>query len=70
MRHEPVIFEVPCESCLMPGEVRMCETSVPYFTDLVIMSFSCNYCGAHTAETKSSGEIKDEGLVIILKVEG
>jgi zinc finger protein len=54
----------------MPGEVRMCETSVPYFTDLVIMSFSCNYCGAHTAETKSSGEIKDEGLVIILKVEG
>ncbi len=32
----------------MPGQMKMCQTSVPYFTDLVIMSFKCEYCGAHS----------------------
>lgn len=39
----------------MPGQMKMCQTSVPYFTDLVIMSFKCEYCGAHSTETKNSG---------------
>lgn len=69
MKYEPVLFEVPCHSCQMIGQMKMCQTSVPYFTDLVIMSFSCDYCGAHTTETKNSGEVSEKALIITLKAE-
>lgn len=48
----------------------MCKISVPYFTDLVIMSFKCDYCGAHSTDTKNSGQIKDNAVVITLKSNG
>lgn len=54
----------------MMGEMRMCQTSVPYFSDLVIMSFTCEYCGAHSAETKNSGEISENASEITLSVQG
>lgn len=69
MNKEPVIFEVPCHTCMMMGEMRLCETSIPYFTDLVIMSFSCEYCGAHSVETKNSGDVSEQALEITLKVD-
>lgn len=53
----------------MPGQMKMCQTSIPYFTDMIIMSFVCDYCGAHSTETKNTGEVKDEGCVITLKVD-
>lgn len=48
----------------------MCEISVPYFSDLIVMSFKCEYCGAHSAETKGSGEVKENASIITLSVEG
>ena len=70
LNQEAAIFELPCHCCHMMGEMRMCQTSVPYFSDLVIMSFTCDYCGAHSAETKNSGEVKENASVITLKVQG
>lgn len=48
LKNEPIGFEVPCEVCLLSGKMNTIRTSVPYFTDIVIMSFSCDYCGHHT----------------------
>ena len=48
----------------------MCEISVPYFSDLIIMSFKCEYCGAHSTETKSSGEVTEKASILTLNVEG
>lgn len=31
------------------------------------MSFVCDYCGAHSTETKNTGDVKDEGCIIQLK---
>jgi len=45
------------------------RVSVPYFEDLVIMSFTCDHCGHHTAETKNSGVIGAQALIITLNVE-
>lgn len=67
MKYEPVLFDVPCHSCQMPGQMKMCQTSVPYFTDMIIMSFVCDYCGAHSTETKNTGDVKEEGICITLK---
>lgn len=66
MNHEASVFEVPCHVCMMPGQMKMCQTSVPHFTDLVIMSFTCDHCGAHSTETKNSGEASDNCTTITL----
>jgi hypothetical protein len=31
------------------------------------MSFKCDYCGAHSTETKTNGEITENACVITLK---
>jgi zinc finger protein len=54
----------------MMGEQRMCQTSIPYFSDLLIMSFSCDYCGAHSTETKNTGEVKENASELTLSVQG
>lgn len=69
MSHEPVKFEVDCEVCFMPGQMASCRTSVPYFTDFIIMSFSCDHCGHHSTETKNSSAIGKQALVLTLNVE-
>lgn len=69
MRHEAVGFDVPCEACFAPGQMKTCRVSVPFFEDLVIMSFSCSECGHHTTETKSSGEIGKQCLIITLNAD-
>jgi zinc finger protein len=53
----------------MPGEMKTCRISVPYFSDIVVMSFSCDNCGHHTTETKNSGEIGDKALIITLNAD-
>lgn len=50
--------------------MKMCQTSIPYFKDLIIMSFKCEYCGAHSTDTKTSGEISENACIITLKAEG
>jgi len=45
----------------------MCTTSVPYFKELIIMSFICEFCGVHSTECKTGGEISPQGKKITLK---
>jgi zinc finger protein len=52
----------------MPGQMKLCQTNIPHFTDLIIMSFSCDFCGAHSTDTKTSGVITDKSIVITLNV--
>ena len=58
---------MPCHSCGLMGETKMCETSVPYFKDLIIMAFICENCGAHSTEVKTSGEVGTHGTKIVVK---
>lgn len=69
MKHEALGFEVSCEVCLLPGMMKTCRINIPYFSDLVIMSFSCDYCGHHTTDTKNSGQIGEQALMITLNVQ-
>lgn len=46
----------------------MCTISIPYFKDVMIMSFLCSHCNARTTEVKSGGEITPHGKIITLKV--
>lgn len=43
-------MKCPCHACGRMGESRMCLTDIPYFKEVIIMSFVCDYCGFRTNE--------------------
>ena len=48
---------------------RLLLTKIPYFREIVIMSFSCEKCGFKNSEIQSAGEIQQRGAKYSLKVE-
>ena len=61
-------FEVPCDSCKNMGETKMCTTTIPYFKEIIVMAFTCGFCGNRSTEVKVGGEISKQGLKITLQV--
>ena len=51
---EMMVMPCPCHACGHMGESRMCVTDIPYFKEVIIMSFVCDYCGFRTNEVESS----------------
>ena len=47
---EMMVMQCPCHACGRMGESRMCITDIPYFKEVIIMSFLCDYCGFRTNE--------------------
>ena len=43
-------------------------TKIPYFQEVVIMSFECEHCGNHNNEIKSAGPVQSQGVRIELEV--
>lgn len=68
MRDEAFNFTSPCHVCFREGEHTMCTISIPYFKDVMIMSFLCTHCNARSTEVKSGGEITPKGKIITLRV--
>ena len=57
-----------CMSCGEEGETRLLLTSIPYFRDVIIMSFTCPHCNHHSSEVQPAAEIQDKGRRFILAV--
>lgn len=55
VKEEALSFPTVCHACGLPGVNQMCTISVPYFKELIIMSFSCDNCGAKAREVKVGG---------------
>lgn len=47
----------------------MCVVSIPYFKEITLMSFNCEYCGAKNSEVKVGGGLSQQALRITLNVE-
>eukprot|EP01029_Cantina_marsupialis_P027597 TRINITY_DN773074_c0_g1_i1.p1 TRINITY_DN773074_c0_g1~~TRINITY_DN773074_c0_g1_i1.p1 ORF type:complete len:535 (+),score=210.96 TRINITY_DN773074_c0_g1_i1:91-1695(+) len=62
------IFACNCHSCGRSGETRMCITDIPYFKEVILMAFCCDYCGFRECEVKSGGGIPPMGRTITLDV--
>ncbi|KAL4463403.1 hypothetical protein ABPG72_017124 [Tetrahymena utriculariae] len=69
VKGESLIFKVPCHSCGLDGEQKMCTTSIPYFKELIVMSFLCQFCGTKSTEVKPGGEISKQGKTITLQIQ-
>lgn len=57
-----------CMNCHENGTTRMLLTRIPFFREVVLMSFECPHCGYANNEIQSAGRIQDLGCNIKLLV--
>lgn len=58
-----------CMRCGETGVTRILLTSIPYFKEIVLMSFSCPHCGFKNSEVQPASEIQEKGARYVLKIE-
>ena len=57
-----------CMNCHEDGETRLLLTSIPYFRDVILMSFSCPHCNFTSSEIQPAAEIQAKGRRFTLRV--
>ena len=62
-------IESLCMNCHANGTTRLLLTRIPFFREIVIMSFSCPDCGFQNNEIQSAGSIQERGVRSSLRVE-
>ncbi|KAI0479126.1 ZPR1 zinc-finger domain-containing protein [Xylariaceae sp. FL0804] len=67
---EKVVEEVEslCMNCHENGVTRMLLTAIPYFREVILMSFSCEKCGFSNSEIQSAGTIQPKGTSYLLRL--
>ncbi|CAO1601425.1 nucleolar zinc-finger protein [Xanthoria calcicola] len=61
-------IESLCINCEENGETRLFLTKIPYFREIIIMSFSCDHCGFENTDVQSAGQIQERGAKYTLTV--
>ncbi|CDF90438.1 probable Zinc finger protein ZPR1 [Zygosaccharomyces bailii] len=69
MGHPVQEIESLCMNCHKNGITRLLLTSIPYFKEIVIMSFECPHCGFKNAEIQPASQIQEKGAKYMLKIE-
>jgi len=62
-------IESLCMNCHADGNTRLLLTQIPFFREIVIMSFFCPHCGYKNSEIQSAGEIQQRGIKFTFRVE-
>jgi len=67
-RRSVMKFPTPCSNCDHMGNVQMCFSSIPFFKEIIIMAFICDFCGYRNSEIKEGGGISEKAKKITLEV--
>jgi zinc finger protein len=62
-------LESLCMNCHEQGTTRLLLTRIPFFREVVIMSFECPHCNFRNNEIQSAGIIQERGCTYTFKVE-
>lgn len=62
-------IESLCMNCHADGTTRLLLTRIPFFKEIVIMSFSCPECNFKNSEIQSAGEIQQKGVSFKFRLE-
>ncbi|KAI5779287.1 ZPR1 zinc-finger domain-containing protein [Geopyxis carbonaria] len=62
-------IESLCMNCHEQGNTRLLLTRIPFFREVVLMSFACPHCHFKNSEIQSAGEIQERGCTYTLRVE-
>ena len=57
------VISIPsmCPSCHKEGESLTAMTNIPHFKEVIIMSFTCKFCGHRTSDVKAGGAVPTYG---------
>ena len=69
MGHPVQEIESLCMNCHEQGTTRLMLTSIPYFREIVIMSFECPHCHLKNSEIQPASQIEEKGSKYLLKIE-
>lgn len=58
-----------CMNCHENGTTRMLLTKIPYFREIIIMSFECPHCGLKNSEIQPAAQIAEKGSRYVFKIE-
>jgi len=53
----------------LQGTTRLLFTKIPYFREIILMSFHCQHCHFKNSEIQSAGEIQERGSKYTLKLD-
>jgi len=67
-RDEAILIPSPCPNCSKQGTFKTAMTSIPHFKEVLIMAFSCTFCGFKTNEVKGGGAVPEMGTQLTLTV--
>jgi len=62
-------IESLCMNCHEDGVTRLLLTRIPFFREIIIMSFECPECHFKNSEIQSAGEIQQRGIRYKFKVD-
>ncbi|XP_008211218.1 zinc finger protein ZPR1 [Nasonia vitripennis] len=65
---EATVIESLCMNCGKNGVTRIFLTKIPFYKDVMIMSFECEDCGYQNNEIQNAGKIEDKGVKIVLQM--
>lgn len=67
---DPTVTEVEsfCVNCGKNGVTRLLLTKIPYYKEVILMSFHCEYCGYQNNELERGGSIQEKGIKIVLRI--
>ncbi|CAG9764821.1 unnamed protein product [Ceutorhynchus assimilis] len=65
---EATIVESMCMNCQGNGYTRLLLTKIPFYKEVVLMSFHCEACGYQNNEIQSGSIIPEKGIKITLTV--
>ncbi|KAK9466375.1 ZPR1 zinc-finger domain-containing protein [Lipomyces arxii] len=54
-------IESLCMNCHENGSTRLLLTRIPYFREIILMSFACPHCGFRNTEIQPASEIQEKG---------
>ncbi|KAK4695919.1 zinc finger protein, partial [Lecanoromycetidae sp. Uapishka_2] len=62
-------IESMCMNCHKDGVTRLLFTKIPFFREIVLMSFYCEHCGLKNNEVQPAGEIQQQGVKYTFKLD-
>ncbi|CAG8672986.1 15582_t:CDS:2 [Acaulospora morrowiae] len=65
---KPTEIESFCMNCEQNGITKLLLTKIPYWREIVIMSFNCEHCGMSNNEVQFAGSIAENGCTYTCKI--